>query len=45
MLDTGAHVESIAFRRVFPWLHLFRAFGIAVDIRKIMLAGMGVSAR
>jgi hypothetical protein len=35
---------AINFREVFPCLHLFRAFRIAIDIRKIMLAGLALVA-
>jgi hypothetical protein len=30
---------EIQYRRLFPWLHLTRAFWIAVDPRKLILAG------
>ncbi len=32
-----AEVERIHFTRAFPWMHLFRAFRIALDIRKMLL--------
>lgn len=32
-------LDANSIRRVFPWLHLFRAFWIAVDLRKLALAG------
>jgi len=39
MDEKSAGLQSINYRQVFPWMHLFRAFRIAVDIRKMMLAG------
>lgn len=39
MHDTPIRLDTVDFRRVFPWLHLFRAFWIAVDPRKLVLAG------
>ena len=32
----------ILWRRHFPWLHLFRAFRIAIDPRKLLLAGLAM---
>ncbi len=32
-----AELERIHFLRAFPWMHLFRAFRIALDIRKMLL--------
>ena len=32
----------ILWRRHFPWLHLFRAFRIAIDPRKLLLAGVAM---
>jgi len=37
-------LEAIEYRRVFPWTHLFRAFRIAVDLRKIVLASAALVA-
>ena len=38
MAETSVQVENIRYRRLFPWLHLTRAFWIATDIRKLFLA-------
>jgi hypothetical protein len=37
-------LEAIEYRRVFPWIHLFRAFRIAVDLRKMVLASAALVA-
>ena len=42
MSRQAVDVEALSFRRLCPWVHLFRAFGIAIDIRKIVLAGMAL---
>jgi hypothetical protein len=39
MAEHPVQFESIPYRRLFPWLHLTRAFWIATDIRKLVLAG------
>jgi hypothetical protein len=39
MADTPVPLYNIEYRRLFPWLHLSRAFWIAADIRKLLLAG------
>ena len=39
MADTPVQLYNIEYRRLFPWLHLSRAFWIAADIRKLLLAG------
>ena len=36
--------DPIPYRRLFPWLHLFRAFGIAVSLRLILLSGLALLA-
>jgi len=35
-------LERIHFLRVFPWGHLFRAFRLALDIRKMILGALAV---
>lgn len=35
-------LERIHFSRVFPWGHLFRAFRLALDIRKMILGALAV---
>lgn len=42
MADHPVIVETIRFRRMFPWLHLFRTFWIAADLRKLLLAGIAL---
>jgi hypothetical protein len=42
MQDRTVEIDSIHYRRLFPWTHLFRAFGIAVDIRKLLLAALAL---
>src|SRR6187401_912848 len=42
MADHPFVVETIRFRRMFPWLHLFRTFWIAADLRKLLLAGIAL---
>lgn len=37
-------VDAVQFRRVFPWVNLFRAFRIAIDIRKVILAALALVA-
>ena len=39
MADNPVELYNIQYRRLCPWLHLTRAFWIAADIRKLMLAG------
>jgi hypothetical protein len=39
MADNPVNLYNIEYRRMFPWLHLTRAFWIAADIRKLVLAG------
>jgi len=34
--------EPIAYKSLFPWLHLFRIFRLAVDFQKIMLASTAI---
>lgn len=35
-------VDAIDYPRIFPWVHLFRGFRIAVDPRKVLLATAGL---
>lgn len=37
-------IDAVNYRQLFPWVHLFRAFRIAVDIRKIALAALALAA-
>lgn len=43
MTDRLVEIDAVAFRRVFPWVHLFRAFRIAVDFRKIGLGALALA--
>jgi hypothetical protein len=38
MAENPVELYNLQYRRLFPWLHLTRAFWIAVDIRKLILA-------
>lgn len=42
MSDTPIPIDAIPWRRLMPWLHLTRAFWIAVDLRKLVLAAAGL---
>ena len=42
MADNPVQLYNIEYRRLFPWLHLTRAFWIATDIRKLLLAGVAL---
>ncbi len=42
MPENVTPLESINYPRVFPWVHLFRAFWIAIDVRKLLLAAAGL---
>lgn len=42
MIETPIRYDEIPWRRIFPWLHLTRAFWIAVDVRKLVLAAAGL---
>ncbi len=35
-------LERIHFARVFPWVHLFKSFRIALDLRKMLLGAAGL---
>lgn len=35
-------LERIHFSRAFPWVHLFKSFRIALDIRKMLLAAIAL---
>ena len=34
--------EPFRYRRLFPWLHLFRAFGISLALRQLLLSGLAL---
>jgi hypothetical protein len=37
-------VQTVHYGRLFPWVHLFRAFRIAIDFRKMILGGFALVA-
>jgi len=42
MPEDNSGFQEIQYRRLFPWTELFRAFRIALDLRKLTFAGTGV---
>lgn len=42
MNESPIRFEAIPWRRIFPWLHLTRAFWIAIDLRKLLLAAVAL---
>jgi hypothetical protein len=42
MAENPVELYNLQYRRLFPWLHLTRAFWIAVDIRKLILAAVAL---
>lgn len=42
MPEDYSDLREVNYRRLFPWTELFRAFRIALDLRKLALAGAGV---
>src|SRR6185369_4679728 len=42
MNQTSVKLDDIDYARVFPWTRLFRAFWIAVDLRKLLLAAIAL---
>ncbi len=44
MADKLVQIDTIRFRRVLPWCHLFRAFRIAIDLRKCILGALALVA-
>lgn len=44
MPENSVKLEAIDYARVFPWVRLFRAFWIAVDVRKLILAAAALLA-
>lgn len=42
MPEDNSGLPEIQYRRLFPWTELFRAFRIALDLRKLAFAGAGV---
>ncbi|MFO0945932.1 MAG: hypothetical protein U1D30_08305 [Planctomycetota bacterium] len=41
MPDARIDVKNLDLREVFPWVHLFRGFRIALDPKKILLGALG----
>ncbi len=44
MAEEQAPLREVQWRQVCPWLVLFRAFGIAMDLKKLLLGALGVLA-
>jgi hypothetical protein len=42
MAENPVPIYNIQYRRLCPWLHLTRAFWIAADVRKLILAAAGL---
>jgi hypothetical protein len=42
MADGGIDLREISYSQLFPWIRLFRNFGIAVDGKKMLLAAFGL---
>src|SRR5262245_27221194 len=42
MAEKTVELYNLQYRRLFPWLHLMRAFWIAIDFRKLILAAAGL---
>lgn len=41
MADEAINLRQLDLREVFPWLHLFRSFSLAMDVKKIALGAAG----
>lgn len=44
MADRPLDLANVDFRQVFPWIHLFRGFRIAFDLKKMFLGAVGALA-
>ena len=44
MADEKTDVRELDYRRLFPWIELFRSFRIALDPKKLVLAALGLCA-
>lgn len=44
MSSADNEFQSIEWGRLFPFLHLFRAFRVAFDVRKLLVAGIALMA-
>lgn len=42
MAETRIDFANIDIREIFPWLHLFRGFRIALELKKIVLGALGM---
>ena len=42
MDDLPKTLHEIPYRRLFPWVRLFRGIGVANDPKKLMLAALGL---
>lgn len=41
MAEEKATLREVHWRHVFPWLAIFRTFGVALDLKKMALGGLG----
>ncbi len=44
MAEEKSPLREIQWTQVFPWLAIFRTFGVALDLKKLLLGGIGVLA-
>ena len=44
MVKGAGELQTINYKQMLPWVYLFRAFRIAVDVRKMILAALGLLA-
>jgi hypothetical protein len=42
MAEDGTGLRNIPYVRLFPWVRLFRLFGVATDAKKLILAALGL---
>src|SRR4051812_42185511 len=42
MADEPGGLHGISIGRVFPWARLFRALGVSIDAKKLILAALGL---
>src|SRR5262245_57493314 len=42
MGDEKAALREVHWRQIFPWLAIFRSFGVALDLKKMVLGALGV---
>src|SRR4051794_37012079 len=42
MADEPSEPHELTIERLFPWVRLFRAVGVAIDAKKLFLAALGL---